>query len=128
MPSRSRSASSLNLTQKDVDNLVLEYLAAKGFAETESVLKKELKGSSKKGSSPVQGESSTRLEDLLEKSFVTEYKYYQAISAYDARVGASLRRQAICKHSCAGFKFDAELIGFWYLSCPHKPQLLVDYE
>lgn len=63
----------MNLTQKDVDNLVLEYLAAKGFAETESVLKKELKGSSKKGSSPVQGESSTRLEDLLEKSFVTEY-------------------------------------------------------
>ena len=72
MAGRSKSASNLNLTQKDVDGLVLEYLAAKGFAETESVLKRELKGNSKKAGSPVQTENLTRLEDLLEKSFVTD--------------------------------------------------------
>lgn len=67
-----RGSEDVNLTQKDVANLVLEYLSSKGLTETESVLKRELAkgGTAKKlSTSP----SSTRLEDLLEKSYVTEY-------------------------------------------------------
>ena len=63
------------LSQNDVFELVLEYLANKGFSETEAVLKKEVSqvkstASSSPSKKPIS--SGSRLEDLLEKSYVTE--------------------------------------------------------
>lgn len=55
------------LTESDVFELVIEFLNTKGFSETSQVLKKEVvKNSSSRKT------SATRLEDLLEKSYVTE--------------------------------------------------------
>ena len=73
-----RGSSDHNLTQSDVTNLVLEYLSTKGFTEAETVLKRELSrsadaASSSKSGSSSSGASFTRLEDLLEKSYVTEF-------------------------------------------------------
>merc|ERR1719247_3473333 len=60
---------SKSLSQNDVNELVLEYLATSGFSEAENTLRKELRGKTK----PVAAAASTsRLEDLLEKSYVTQ--------------------------------------------------------
>ena len=72
------------LTSEDVTALVLDYLSTKGFTETESVFKQEMQKESERpvGKQASAGnkrgamqrtKSSTKLEDLLEKSYVTEY-------------------------------------------------------
>lgn len=69
-----KPADDKSLTQTDVTDLVLDYLQSKGFNEARDVLKKELK--KKPSNSPEQlktSASSTKLEDLLEKSYVTEF-------------------------------------------------------
>ena len=40
---KSKNTDDANLTQKDVFDLVCEYLSTKGFEETESTLKREMK-------------------------------------------------------------------------------------
>lgn len=57
------------LTDTDIFELVIDYLSTKGFQETTSVLKKEAQKNVAVSSSRRPG---TRLEDLLEKSYVTE--------------------------------------------------------
>jgi cystathionine beta-lyase len=57
-----------SLTESDVFELVIEYLSTKGFSETTSVLKKE----AQKNVVISSRRPGTRLEDLLEKSYVTE--------------------------------------------------------
>ena len=65
-----------SLSQADVFELVVEYLATKGFTETEKTLKKEV--GSLNHLETLANTTSTaiakgsRLEDLLEKSYVTE--------------------------------------------------------
>ena len=61
--------SSIKVSQTEVFDLVVEYLATKGFSETANVLKKEVE---RKASSVAVVKKGTRLEDLLEKSYVTE--------------------------------------------------------
>jgi len=76
-------ASKSTLSQEDVFDLVVEYLVTKGFTETEQVLKREVKRSSTSSVAPSASASASssssssaargsRLEDLLEKSYVTE--------------------------------------------------------
>lgn len=84
MSKRSNSEDA-SLTQKDVANLVLDYLSSKGFTETESVLKRELKKGGGSVKSVRSSPSSTRLEDLLEKSYVTEYASGDMFPAKKAR-------------------------------------------
>ena len=55
------------LTESDVFDLVIEFLTTKGFSETSQVLKKEVQRNAFS-----ERKSGTRLEDLLEKSYVTE--------------------------------------------------------
>jgi len=62
------SAKMPTLTETDVFELVIEYLSTKGFSETTSVLKKE----AQKNVVISSRRPGTRLEDLLEKSYVTE--------------------------------------------------------
>ena len=65
-----RKAMSINnLSKDDILELVLEYLSTSGFSEAEVALKKEMGRST---SSKKQLASGSRLEDLLEKSYVTE--------------------------------------------------------
>ena len=59
------------LSEQDVFELVLEYLSNKGYAETEQVLKKEAT-KVPVAKSLSSSHSSSRLQDLLEKSYVTE--------------------------------------------------------
>jgi cysteine-S-conjugate beta-lyase len=64
-----------SLSQEDVFELVVEYLVTKGFTETEKVLKREVQLSSLPAAESTEGNSAakgSRLEDLLEKSYVTE--------------------------------------------------------
>jgi cystathionine beta-lyase len=63
---------STTLSPNDVFDLVLEYLSTKGFNETEKVLKKEAMRSPKESGNVAHSNSASRLEDLLEKSYVTE--------------------------------------------------------
>jgi len=64
---------STTLSPNDVFDLVLEYLSTKGFNETEKVLKKEAsKGVKERSRIAPSNSSASRLEDLLEKSYVTE--------------------------------------------------------
>ena len=58
-----------SLSQEDVFELVVEYLVTKGYTETERVLKREVQQSPKTDSDKPQG---SRLENLLEKSYITE--------------------------------------------------------
>lgn len=58
-----------SLSQADVFELVVEYLVTKGYTETERVLKREMQQSPKTDSDQPQG---SRLENLLEKSYITE--------------------------------------------------------
>ena len=70
---KTRMASSLS--QEDVFELVVEYLVTKGFTETEKVLKREVQHSSLPETASTEGTGAakgSRLEDLLEKSYVTE--------------------------------------------------------
>jgi hypothetical protein len=64
----SRSAS---LSQSDILELVLEYLSSSGFSEAENALKKEIVKSTEVAKKAATS-SQSRLEDLLEKSYVTE--------------------------------------------------------
>jgi cysteine-S-conjugate beta-lyase len=64
-----------SLSQADVFDLVIEYLANKGFTETEQALKHELqrsKSSPAKNGTSAGAQKGSRLEDLLEKSYVTQ--------------------------------------------------------
>ena len=60
-----------SLSPTDVFDLVVEYLVTKGYTETEAVLKREVQQSptTETDSESTRG---SRLEDLLEKSYVTE--------------------------------------------------------
>lgn len=66
--SPAKKSSSLSMSQDEVFDLVVEYLSTKGFSETASMLKSEATKSAPKASKP----KGSRLEDLLEKSYVTE--------------------------------------------------------
>ena len=57
------------LTEVDVFDLVIDFLNTKGLVETTQVLKKEVQRNESFKASKNTG---TRLEDLLEKSYVTE--------------------------------------------------------
>ena len=76
-----------NLTQTDIIDLVVDFLAHRGLKETEEVLRRELAtgGASSSGATSTSGGAGgsggvgskraaggSRLEDLLEKSYVTE--------------------------------------------------------
>jgi len=75
-----------NLTSEQIIDLVVDFLAHRGLSETEAVLKRELQskpsvaaaaksgggGSSLAGGKRSSGGGGSRLEDLLEKSYVTE--------------------------------------------------------
>lgn len=63
-----------SLSQADVFELVVEYLVTKGYTETEAVLKREVQISPPVGADGQDPDSvkGSRLEDLLEKSYVTE--------------------------------------------------------
>ena len=61
---------STKLNSSDILELVLEYLSTSGFSEAELALKKEIGKSAPAAKKAVT--SSSRLEDLLEKSYVTE--------------------------------------------------------
>lgn len=81
MASSSFSSANERLTSNAIFDLVVDYLSTKGFSETEQTLKRELQkvkasnGSFTGGNSSGKGGGSgtgSRLEDLLEKSYVTE--------------------------------------------------------
>lgn len=63
-----------SLSQADVFELVVEYLVTKGYTETEAVLKREVQRSPPRETNEEDSEAAkgSRLEDLLEKSYVTE--------------------------------------------------------
>lgn len=61
-----------SLSQSDVFELVVEYLITKGYTETEQVLKREVQQSPPIDGEPTDNHKGCRLEDLLEKSYVTE--------------------------------------------------------
>ena len=73
------------LTQADVFELIVEYLVTKGYTETERVLKREV-GLPRPSpdSTPVAAKGS-RLEDLLEKSYVTELASGSSLSRKKGR-------------------------------------------
>ena len=89
-----RMASSLR--PADVFDLVVDYLVAKGFTETEKVLKREVQHSSITTaaiSDDTASAKGSRLEDLLEKSYVTEL----ASGSYMPRKKARTHLDAILK-------------------------------
>lgn len=61
-----------SLSQADVFELVVEYLVTKGYTETEAVLKKEVQQTPPSNGEESEHSRGCRLEDLLEKSYVTE--------------------------------------------------------
>jgi cystathionine beta-lyase len=65
-------SSKISLSQDEVFDLVLEYLSNKGFQETAKVLKKEVTKTTPESATVRPSRSASRLEDLLEKSYVTE--------------------------------------------------------
>ena len=84
------------LRPADVFDLVVDYLVAKGFTETEKVLKREVQHSSITTSAVSDDSTSakgSRLEDLLEKSYVTEL----ASGSYMPRKKARTHLDAILK-------------------------------
>ena len=60
------------LTDVNVEELVLEYLSASGFSESENAFRREMERNPNKLKSSSSSKSSSRLEDLLEKSYVTQ--------------------------------------------------------
>lgn len=60
------------VSQNEVFDLVVEYLNTKGFAETAQTLRQESKKKSSAAASSGLSKSGSTLEDLLEKSYVTE--------------------------------------------------------
>eukprot|EP00596_Hydrurales_sp_CCMP1899_P008845 CAMPEP_0119036258 /NCGR_PEP_ID=MMETSP1177-20130426/3839_1 /TAXON_ID=2985 /ORGANISM="Ochromonas sp, Strain CCMP1899" /LENGTH=351 /DNA_ID=CAMNT_0006995823 /DNA_START=230 /DNA_END=1282 /DNA_ORIENTATION=- len=61
------------LSQEDIFELVVDYLSTKGLTETEQVFKREVKHTTPSiGTTSNNSSSGSRLEDLLEKSYVTE--------------------------------------------------------
>lgn len=69
---RGKISSALSMSQGEVFDLVLEYLSTKGFQETASTLKKEATKKPSAGKDQRSSKQGSRLEDLLEKSYVTE--------------------------------------------------------
>ena len=67
-----KSSAALSLSQNEVFDLVVEYLSTKGFSETAQTLKKEVSRKSPTASKERSAKHGSRLEDLLEKSYVTE--------------------------------------------------------
>lgn len=85
-----------SLRPADVFDLVVDYLVAKGFTETEKVLKREVQHSSITTaaiSDDTASAKGSRLEDLLEKSYVTEL----ASGSYMPRKKARTHLDAILK-------------------------------
>ena len=85
-----------SLRPADVFDLVVDYLVTKGFTETEKVLKREVQHSSITTaaiSDDTASAKGSRLEDLLEKSYVTEL----ASGSYMPRKKARTHLDAILK-------------------------------
>jgi cystathionine beta-lyase len=63
------------LSESDVFDLVVEYLGTKGYNETKELLKREVQHSteSKSAEKVTDPHKGSRLEDLLEKSYVTDF-------------------------------------------------------
>jgi cysteine-S-conjugate beta-lyase len=94
--SRTETRMASTLRPADVFDLVVDYLVAKGFTETEKVLKREVQHSSITTSTVSDDSASvkgSRLEDLLEKSYVTEL----ASGSYMPRKKARTHLDAILK-------------------------------
>ena len=94
-----------SLRPGDVFDLVVDYLVAKGFTETEKVLKREVQHSSittAAVSDDAISAKGSRLEDLLEKSYVTEL----ASGSYMPRKKARTHLDAILKSEEAVFTND----------------------
>jgi cysteine-S-conjugate beta-lyase len=93
---RTETRMASTLRPADVFDLVVDYLVAKGFTETEKVLKREVQHSSITTSTVSDDSASakgSRLEDLLEKSYVTEL----ASGSYMPRKKARTHLDAILK-------------------------------
>jgi len=82
------------LSRNDVAELVLEYLSTSGFSEAEKAFRNEMiKSSSAKRQS---SSNSSRLEDLLEKSYVTQIasgEFYQRKKPYRTHLDATLTKE-----------------------------------
>lgn len=89
----SQASKNLLLSEKEVFDLVCDYLSTKGLLETEKTLRDEFGRCVSSSSSNNNNQSSgSRLEDLLEKSYITQM--VSGNEAYTPRDAAGKRKRS----------------------------------
>lgn len=88
----SQASKNLLLSEKEVFDLVCDYLSTKGLLETEKTLRDEFGRCVSSSSSSNNQSSGSRLEDLLEKSYITQM--VSGNEAYTPRDGAGKRKRS----------------------------------